>query len=144
MTLSLPEKCTYSELFWSAFSCIQTEYGEIFRVSLYSVQIRENTDQNNSECGYFLRSVFFSSFLWALSVGIFHFCFSRPSKFNSMGSPSLHYVLVYNIHTCMLKITLSSLLTSVSFFYVKCANLLYITSFAPNLIKFGPDPITYN
>ena len=30
---------------------------------------------------------FFSPNLWALSVGIFHFCFSRPSKFNSMGSP---------------------------------------------------------
>ena len=28
---------------------------------------------------------FFSSTLWALSAGIFHFCISGPSKFNSMG-----------------------------------------------------------
>ena len=35
----LHKKCPYSELFWSVFSCI-----------------RENTDQNNSEYGHFLRS----------------------------------------------------------------------------------------
>ena len=28
---------------------------------------------------------FFSSILWFLSIGIFHFCISRPSKFNSIG-----------------------------------------------------------
>ena len=38
--LALREKCTYSELFWSVF----------FRM-------RENTGQNNSEYGHFLRSV---------------------------------------------------------------------------------------
>ena len=31
--------------FWSIFSRILTEYGEIFRISLYSVRMRENTDQ---------------------------------------------------------------------------------------------------
>ena len=41
---ALCEKCPYSELFWSVFSDIWTEYGEI-----YSVRMRENTDQNNSE-----------------------------------------------------------------------------------------------
>ena len=50
------KKCPYSELFWSVFSRIRTEYGEILRISPYSVQIRENTDQNNSEQGHFLRS----------------------------------------------------------------------------------------
>ena len=34
---SLREKCSCSELFWSAFSRIWTEYGEIFRISPYSV-----------------------------------------------------------------------------------------------------------
>ena len=29
---SLREKCPYSELFWSAFSRIRTEYGEILRI----------------------------------------------------------------------------------------------------------------
>ena len=49
--VSLP--CPYSELFWSAFSRIWTEYGEILRIFLYSVQMQENVDQNNSEYGLF-------------------------------------------------------------------------------------------
>ena len=32
-------------LFWSVFSRIRTEYGEIFRISPYSVRMWENTDQ---------------------------------------------------------------------------------------------------
>ena len=46
----------YSELFWSVFSRIWTDYGEIRSISLYSVQMREIADQNNSEHGHFLRS----------------------------------------------------------------------------------------
>ena len=38
------------------FSRIRTEYGEILRIYSYSVQIRENTDQKNSEYKHFLRS----------------------------------------------------------------------------------------
>ena len=60
--LSLRERCPYSELFWFAFFRIRTEYGEIRSIqsiSPYSVQIRENADQNNSEYGHFLRSVCF-------------------------------------------------------------------------------------
>ena len=52
----LREKCLFSELFWSAFSRIRTEYGEIFCISPYSVRMRENADQNNSEYGHFSRS----------------------------------------------------------------------------------------
>ena len=44
-------------LFWSIFSRIWTEYGKILRISLYSVRMLENTDQNNSEHGHFSRSV---------------------------------------------------------------------------------------
>ena len=47
---SFCEKCPYSELFWSVFCRIWTEYGEVL--------MRENTDQNNSEYGHFLRSEF--------------------------------------------------------------------------------------
>ena len=50
-------KFQYSELFWSAFSRIRTEYREILGISPHSVQMRENGDQNNSEYGHFLRSV---------------------------------------------------------------------------------------
>ena len=31
--------------FWSVFSCIRTEYGEILLISPYSVRMRKNTDQ---------------------------------------------------------------------------------------------------
>ena len=31
---------------------IRTEYGEIRRISPYSVLMRENEEQNNSECGH--------------------------------------------------------------------------------------------
>ena len=55
-SFSRREKCSYSELFWSAFSRIRTEYGEIHRISPYFVQMRENADQNNSEYGHFSRS----------------------------------------------------------------------------------------
>ena len=45
----------YLELFWSAFSLIRTEYGEILRISPYSVRILENVDPNNSEYGRFFK-----------------------------------------------------------------------------------------
>ena len=37
----LRKKCPHSELFWSAFSRIRTEYGEIRIISLYRVRLRE-------------------------------------------------------------------------------------------------------
>ena len=55
-TKSLVEKCPYYDLFWSAFYRIWTEYGEVLCISLYSVRMRENMDQNNSEYRHFLRS----------------------------------------------------------------------------------------
>ena len=42
----------------SVFSCIQTEYGAIRCICLYSVRNRKNADQNNSEYGHFSRSVY--------------------------------------------------------------------------------------
>ena len=35
----LRKKCPYSEFFWSVFSRIWTEYGEILSISLYSVRM---------------------------------------------------------------------------------------------------------
>ena len=49
-------KCPYSEFFWSVFSRIVTEYGEILTIPPYSVWMRENMDQKNSEDGHFSRS----------------------------------------------------------------------------------------
>ena len=45
-----------SELFWSVFFHIPTEYGEIRSISRFSVRMRENADQDNSEYGHFSRS----------------------------------------------------------------------------------------
>ena len=50
------EKCPYSELFRSVFFRIRTEYGEILRISPYSVEMRENANQNNSKFGHYLCS----------------------------------------------------------------------------------------
>ena len=52
------KKCHYSELFWSAFFCIPTEYKEILRIFPYLVRMSENAEQNNSKYSHFLRSVY--------------------------------------------------------------------------------------
>ena len=43
--------------FWPVFSRIRTKYGNLRSKSMYSVRIRENTDQKNSAFGHFPRSV---------------------------------------------------------------------------------------
>ena len=55
--LALRKKFPYSEFFWSVFSCIWTTYREIQSISPYSVRMRENTEQKNSEYRHFSRSV---------------------------------------------------------------------------------------
>ena len=50
--VTLREKCPHGELF-----CLRTEYGVTRSISPCSFRMRENTDQNNSEYGRFLRSV---------------------------------------------------------------------------------------
>ena len=63
------KKCPYLELFWSVVSRIWTEYGEKFCISLYSVRMQENADQNNSEWGDFLCGAFRKKFItWAKCV----------------------------------------------------------------------------
>ena len=57
ISVKLRELYPYSRFLWSAFSCIWTKYGETFRISPYSVQMRENTDQESSEYGFVSRSL---------------------------------------------------------------------------------------
>ena len=52
-TLTQRKTFPYSELFWSAFCGIRTEYGETRSISPYLVRMRENADENNSEYGNF-------------------------------------------------------------------------------------------
>ena len=53
---TLRKKCRISELSWSLFPRIWTEYREIRSVSSYSVRMRENMDENYSEYRLFSRS----------------------------------------------------------------------------------------
>ena len=69
--ITLREKCPYSRFFWSVFSCLRTEYGEMRSFSPYSVRIRENTDQKNSEYGHFSRSVSFSIIFQSFDIMAF-------------------------------------------------------------------------
>ena len=55
-TNTLREKCPYSEFLCSLFSRIRIEYREIHRIFPYSVRMRQNTDQKNTEYGHFSRS----------------------------------------------------------------------------------------
>ena len=59
LSSSLRKKCPHSELFWFIFSRIRTEYEEVQSISPYSVRMRENTDQNNSEYEHFSGSAYF-------------------------------------------------------------------------------------
>ena len=43
--------------FWSLFSCIRIEYGDLWGKFAYSVRIQETTDQKNFVFGHVLRSV---------------------------------------------------------------------------------------
>ena len=68
---TLHKKCPYSEQFWSVFTRIWTEYGEILRISSYSIQMPENTNQNNSKYGHFLQSAtFFPSTIQPKKAGL--------------------------------------------------------------------------
>ena len=46
----------FADFFWSVFSRIRTEYGNLQSKYPYSVQIRENTDHKNTQYRHFLRS----------------------------------------------------------------------------------------
>ena len=53
---TMRKTCPYSELFWSAFSCIWTECREIRSISPYSVRMRENADSFHAALLYILDS----------------------------------------------------------------------------------------
>ena len=67
ITISLRGNCSYSEFFWSFISRIRTEYGEIIRISPYSVRMQENPDQKNSEYGQF-HAVYSCLTFWILKT----------------------------------------------------------------------------
>ena len=54
--ITLSKKCSYSGFFWSVFSRIRDEYGEMPNISPHSIRMRENMDRKNVEFGQFSRS----------------------------------------------------------------------------------------
>ena len=70
--LALRKKCPYLVFFWSIFPRIWTACGDLQSKSPYSIRMQENTDQKNSECGPFLRSVLIAkSYIFMAKTGIF-------------------------------------------------------------------------
>ena len=72
--------------FWSVFSCIRNEYGDLLRKSPYSFQIQENTDQKWLHIGTlftqwdrFLVETEISTLAWSFEIEIdFLNKFSKP------------------------------------------------------------------
>ena len=54
--------------FWSIFSRMRTKYGDILRISPYSVQIRENKDQKKLRIWTLFRQC-----VWTLKIGFFNY-----------------------------------------------------------------------
>ena len=84
----LRKKCSCSEIFWSVFSCIWTEYGEIICISPYLVRLRENTDQKNCEYGHF-----FTQWMWLLKCHILMKSFIPRSLFSKINPQCLRIVM---------------------------------------------------
>ena len=57
LQITLRKKGRYSDLFWSLFSHIWTEYRNLQSNFTYSVQMQDKTKRKNSKYGHFSRSV---------------------------------------------------------------------------------------
>ena len=105
MRYTLREKWPCSELFWPVFSLIRAEYG--VSISPYSVQMRENADQNNSEYGHILRSdnqkpdflieIHWRNFFCRSKVSYLQYFFEREnySKFSGVVCTDMSFFLSY-------------------------------------------------
>ena len=92
------KKRPHSELFWSAFSRIRTEFGEVRSISPYSAQMLEDVDQIDSEYGHFLRSEsseYASKQLWN-SVMVF---FDENSASNVRITTSWSNIIIFAQHS---------------------------------------------
>ena len=88
--------------FWSVFSRIRTECGEIRSISPYSVRIRENTEQKTSVFGHFSRSVKSDDLQDIHFLKIYSVSFELQLNLSTrscelFGSFSLNFCFVYSI-----------------------------------------------
>ena len=71
LQVTMLEKCPYSKFFWFVFSRIWTKYGEIFRISPYSVRIREIRTRKTANTNTFHAMLAISN-IHASRVGILY------------------------------------------------------------------------
>ena len=81
--------------FWSVFSRIRTEYGEIRSISPNSVQVRENTDQKkNSVFGHFSHSACSKSYIaWRSSEQALNFRFIDKGSHGDTSGTVAHFMV---------------------------------------------------
>ena len=112
---------SYLELFWSSFSRIRMEYGEILPISPYSVRMRENMDQNYCEYGHFSRS----------------FTFTTKGKTHFTGC--CMFIILWQAQeflVFLLSCNILLLLFSYGIVYVNCASTFAIVRFFNPLILY--------
>ena len=75
--------------FWSVFSQIWSEYGEIQCMSLYLVDMRENTDQKNNKYGNF-----HVVFLLVMNQWVCESFYETPSKVQVLATITKFWVII--------------------------------------------------
>ena len=103
--------------FWITVPAVLLSLAKIQKMSLFDILITLVFTYSSS------------SISW--SISFLHF---KTFKIQFYGVPPLHFFLVSKIHIYMSKITRSSLLTWISFFYIEFPDFWYITCSVPNLI----------
>ena len=69
MYTTLREKCLYSEFFWSIFSYIRTEYGEIFSPNLekyWPEKLGKRSVQKNKDKSFKFKIQMKFTYIWIL------------------------------------------------------------------------------
>ena len=91
-SLWLHKMCPYSEIFWSVFSRIRTEYGEIRSTSPCSVQMRENMDHNMDHMLFTVTFFFEESVVNMLELSTRMHCLAK-NWLKRLSSPSVRPVI---------------------------------------------------
>ena len=113
--------------FWSVFSCIRTEYGEILRISPYSVRVQEIRTGNNFVFGHFSRSGCVSKKKDNSSAPKSHLLFSEVQAIKFI----IHFFLIWlrflSPKNCEIILTKQPCFQSINptFPYVCMANIIY-------------------
>ena len=139
----------YGVFFWSVFSCIRTEYGNLLRKTPYSVRIQENTDQKKlriwtlftqwAAC-YWVAQIFGNQTFWLSSNYGYFFYWNElwwlQVKLNAkiLGGTWLKSCVKFSI----LEIPAQHKRIALLLFWWKTFHLLYFAEFSEKLIFRTP------